>query len=164
MIERGTVLERRSDGAVVVEVRRSAACDSCHARGACGMGFGVKTAKVIAHDSLGARAGQTVTVEVGDGAFLAACAWVYGVPVAGLLVGALLGVVLAGRAGLEASQDALSALLALIGLGLGGVAVWWRDRRVRDARGAPSGRFRVQVSALSDDGGAQRPSPSTRMQ
>ncbi|MGI5865273.1 MAG: SoxR reducing system RseC family protein [Myxococcales bacterium] len=151
MIESGTVLERRSDGSVVVEVNRTSACDGCHAKGACSMGFGSRRAQVTAHDPVGAQVGQTVTLEVGDGAFLAACAWVYLVPLAGLLFGAALAYVLTGWARMTAARDTVSALSALAGLGIGIAVVWLYDRRVRDARGAPTGRFQVRVRAISAD-------------
>ncbi|HCF59720.1 MAG TPA: hypothetical protein DFS52_17210 [Myxococcales bacterium] len=151
MIERGTVRESRGDGWVVVEVHRTGACDGCHSRGACSMGFGARNAQVTARDPLGAQIGQQVELELGDGAFLTACAWVYLVPLAGLLLGAGLGWGLLGWMGIGAARDPLSALFALLGLGIGVAIVWLYDRRVRDARGAPTGRFQVQVRAISAD-------------
>jgi sigma-E factor negative regulatory protein RseC len=148
----GTVVERRADGQVVVRIERGAACDGCHARGACNMGFGARQLEVPAHDHVGAGVGQRVTIELADGAFLAACAWVYLVPLAGLLFAAGLAWGLLGWAGLDAAiRDAGSALAALGGLAGGAAVLWTVDRRVRDARGGPSGRFRAHVCALSTD-------------
>lgn len=151
MIECGTVLERRDGGLVVVEVDRGSACDGCHAKGACNMGFGSRKTQVTAHDPVGAKVGERVTLELGDGAFLAACAWVYLVPLAGLLLAAGLAWGLLGWAGMGAARDAGSALAALVGLGAGLAVIWRYDRRVRGAQGAPTGRFEVRVRGVSGE-------------
>jgi len=147
MNECGTVLERHADGQVVVEVDRGSACDGCHAKGACSMGFGQKKARVTARDTTGAEVGQRVTLELGDGAFLAACAWVYLVPLAGLLLGAVGAWWGLGAAGFGGIREAGSALCALAGTAVGLAVVWLYDRKVRDARGGPTGRFEVRVRA-----------------
>lgn len=147
MIQCGTVRERQTDGRVVVEVDRGSACDGCHSKGACSMGFGVKKARVTAADATGAEVGQQVTLELGDGAFLAACAWVYLVPLAGLFLGAGLAWWLLGAAGLLGLREAGSAFAALAGTAAGLGVVWLYDRRVRGAQGGPTGRFEVRVRA-----------------
>jgi sigma-E factor negative regulatory protein RseC len=147
MTECGTVVERQGDGRVLVEVARGTACDGCHATGACNLGFGQRTTRVLAHDATGAVVGQRVTLELADGAFLAACAWVYLVPLAGLFLGAGLAYGALGGVGSQALREGLSALAALAGTAAGLGLVWRHDKKVRDVRGGPSGRFEVRVRA-----------------
>jgi len=144
MIEQGIVIERLSDGRVLVEVDRRSACDGCHSRGSCSLGFGLKKARVAALDEEGmAGVGDRVTMELADRDFLVACSWVYLVPLAGLLTSALLAWWLLGLAGLTEIRDLGSALAALAGTGASLAVVWLRDRKVRDTKG----RFEVRIRA-----------------
>jgi len=156
--EQGKVVEQRPDGTVVIEVRRGAACEGCRAQNACGMGTHASSIKVVARNALGATVGQTVTLELDDSAFLAACAWVYGVPVIGLLVGAAAGFLVAQAMGYGSHADAFGAAGSLIGLGLCAAAVWLRDRAARDAHGVPTGRFQVRIRAFAEE---TPPAPSS---
>ena len=49
--------------------------------------------------------------------------------------------------GSQAVREGLSALAALAGTAAGLGLVWRHDKKVRDARGGPSGRFEVRVCA-----------------
>jgi sigma-E factor negative regulatory protein RseC len=126
----------------VSDGRARLACEDEAACGACGSGRGCairwfagsrRTLEVpdLTDDHQPLRPGQRVTIEAGEGEVLRAAAVVYLPPLAGLLVGAVLGRWI--TAGDERGAMALAAL--------GGVAGWWIARRL--SRRSPP-RMRVR--------------------
>jgi len=111
--ERGRVVEARA-GRALVETTRSASCDSCGARHACGCMGGGREARVWVADPLGVAPGDRVIVAVPEGTVLRASVLVYLVPVLALVAGAVVGNELAPSLGL--SPDLGSAALGLISM------------------------------------------------
>lgn len=148
MIETGLVVAQRSDGAVTVEVERGAACDGCHARGACAMTFGRRRLLLPATNQLGAAVGQRITLELDDSVFLTACATVYLIPLAALLVAAFGIWAALGDTPLASHREPLSALGALVGAAAGFGIVRLIDSRIRDLRRPEARRFRARITGI----------------
>jgi sigma-E factor negative regulatory protein RseC len=149
VIETGIVVGRREDGKALVEVRRTAACDGCHARGACMTTFQDRSTIFSAEDPLGVRPGQRVTLEMADGAFLGACALAYVVPLIGLVVGGVAAWIVAAPVSGPA-REVLAAFGSLAGAALAyvGVRLWDRARIRRVPAGGlpPDGSFHVRIT------------------
>ena len=157
MTEIGTVVERLSGNRVRVEVHRGAACDGCHARGACApLSHGASVVRFEADDPFGCEPGTAVHVVIEEGAVLKAVWWVYVVPLV-LAIGAGIGVRygLSGDAVGQGTADLLAAAAFLAGAGIGVGLLRWVELRVRRSA-APS--FRVQVVGPADDVSASPPS------
>ncbi|NLZ52210.1 MAG: SoxR reducing system RseC family protein [Thermoanaerobacteraceae bacterium] len=73
---------------VQVEIRRSTACDGCKG---CSVGRNGKPLRVWAKNSIGARVGQTVEIELSAATFLSATLIAYGIPLLAFLLGIFLG-------------------------------------------------------------------------
>ncbi len=123
--ETGTVVEVRA-GRALVQTERGAACEGCAARGACSHLGGSREARVWVRDPLGVRPGERVVVAVPEQAVMRASFWVYLVPVAALVVGAVAGNALGPRLGIGA--DAGAAALGLAAMALALVASRWAGR------------------------------------
>ncbi len=117
-------------GRALVETTRSASCDSCGARHACGCMGGGREARVWAENPLGAGPGEQVVIAVPEGTVLRASVLVYLVPVLALVAGALLGNSLAPAWGL--SPD-----LGAAGLGILAMALAFLASRFLGGRSAP---------------------------
>ena len=109
--ERGTVVEVRPGRALVATVR-SGSCESCGSRRACGGLGGGRDAKVWADDPVGVHPGEAVVIAVPEGTVLRAGFWVYLVPVAALVAGAVVGNTWGPSFGLSADAGAALAGLA----------------------------------------------------
>ena len=91
MVETGTVVQRLSPSRVKVQVLRGAACDTCHAKGACApLSKGSSIIHFEAKDPFNCSPGDLVTISIGDGAILRAALWVYVFPLL-LAIGAGVG-------------------------------------------------------------------------
>lgn len=116
--EQGTVVEVTPPRARV-RTERSGACESCGARGACaGLGGG-RDALVWVDDPLGVRVGERVVVAVPEGTVLRASFWVYLVPVAALVAGAVAGSRLGPALGLSADLGAAGVGVVAMGIAFG---------------------------------------------
>jgi len=112
--ERGIVVEVKP-GRALVETTRSAACDSCGARHACGCMSGGREARVWVEDPLQVSPGDQVVIAVPEGTVLRASVLVYLVPVMALVLGALLGNGLAPSLGFSPDLGAAGlGLLAMV--------------------------------------------------
>lgn len=111
MEEQGTVI-RAGDGEALVRVTPSAACGGCSQQSACHPANGERT--ITVRDPIGVRPGQIVTIGLPGGGIRVALGLAYGVPLAALLGGALLGYRLAPAG---ADLELVAALAALAGLG-----------------------------------------------
>jgi len=123
--ETARVLETRPGRALVATVR-SSACEGCAARGACTHLGGGREARVWVDDPLGVSPGDRVVVAVPEAAVLRASLWVYLVPVAALVVGAVAGNRIGPALGL--SPDGGAALLGLGAMVLALVGSRWVSR------------------------------------
>ena len=117
--EQGTVIRTYGDRALV-RTRRNSACEGCSHTGAChAMGGAHDVMEVEARNQAGARAGDTVVLELSDSVFLSASFAVYVVPVVGFVLGALGGNALGEHFGGDADLWAFLAGLALCGAAFG---------------------------------------------
>ena len=82
----GTVTELNGDTATIV-FKRSKACGDCHA---CIM-FGSDQAQTELKNTLGAKVGDRVSVELHSGSVMKASLIMYGIPIVALLAGAIAG-------------------------------------------------------------------------
>lgn len=114
----------------VVTVDLLTGCGHCHEAGGCGGSAreGGRGFEFHAINTIGAAAGDTVCVAIPNRGPRLAALLAYGLPVLGLLAGALL----AGRAG---QGDGGSALAAFLGLILGGGAGFFLARHPALRRG-----------------------------
>ncbi|MDL1969372.1 MAG: SoxR reducing system RseC family protein [Candidatus Desulfofervidaceae bacterium] len=87
--EIGTVVETWNQKAKVM-VKRSSECERCKASGLCGM-LNKQYMVLEAENPLGAKKGQKVVVSLTSEEELKAAFIVYGIPVIGFFIGALLG-------------------------------------------------------------------------
>ncbi len=122
------------DGRLMAEVVRSEACQSCRA-----CNFGQQERVYIEVGNTNCREGDDVTIEIHDGAVTKASAMAYGIPVVMLFAGLLAG-------GCVSDKDYIQAIFAVIGLGLGLLAVKVMDRRIRK-----SGKYSPRVTLCAPE-------------
>ncbi len=111
MEEAGTVIAV-SNGQATIAMEENAACGSCSQKSTCHPGDGAQRT-MTAQDPIGVKPGQVVTVDLPGGGVWLAMGLAYGVPLALLLVGAILGFRMAPEG---ADREVYSALSALAGL------------------------------------------------
>lgn len=105
----GTVHEIKGDKAAVV-FKRSKACGDCHACASFGDGNSV----IELENTLGAKVGDRVRIELHSGAVFKASLILYGIPLIALLLGVLLGSRISDLAGaLIGIGAAVAALVAI---------------------------------------------------
>ncbi len=145
VVEHGTVIEVR-DGTAMVRTCAPAACADCaHGGGCCSFGAGSsRTIKVA--DPLGVQPGQMVRVSVSSSVTAVAVVFLYGLPVAGLVVGAVIGSAVAGAMGNGISTNAGAAVGALVLLA-GAVAA----ARVADRRFQSNPDIAPRITAIVDE-------------
>ena len=85
------VVEQVKRGKALVALSGDEACAACKAEGSCGLSGTRKGRSVWVLDTLGAEPGDAVKVELSDEGILAASFVLYGIPLGGLLLGALVG-------------------------------------------------------------------------
>ncbi|MBF0142545.1 MAG: SoxR reducing system RseC family protein [Magnetococcales bacterium] len=114
--ENGWVISVDGDHALVGS-QPKAACGGCHSASSCSalsFGAGNRLIEVKVLNTVGARAGDRVILEVEESRFLRASLLVYGIPLVALVVGALLVASLAGFLGVE--SEAAEGVGAVAGL------------------------------------------------
>lgn len=119
----------------ILEIIRKQACGLCGKQQGCGISIwpnllGSKRHQVHIENSLNAKAGETVVIGIADGALLSSSALIYGVPMLGLLTGAVIGKVLVGSGADAAHADAAVLCGVLLGLCLSliGLKLWLSNR------------------------------------
>ena len=120
----GKVVRVEGDKAYV-EVERTSACAQCGLQEVEELVSGKPV--FIALNTAKATVGEMVKVRVQSVAYLKASAFIYGIPILCLIIGALLGFYLAGKFGI--SSDTMSALLSMAGLILGIVILFLFRRK-----------------------------------
>ncbi|MCC5857421.1 MAG: SoxR reducing system RseC family protein [Ectothiorhodospiraceae bacterium] len=133
--EIGIVVEVRDDH-VVVETQRQSTCGGCSLRPGCGTALlermlGARRSRVRALADLRLKPGDRVSLALSDAALLQASALMYGLPVLGLLLGAMV-------PALAGSPEWLVTAGGLGGLAAGLVGVrQWAHRLRHDSRFLP---------------------------
>jgi sigma-E factor negative regulatory protein RseC len=135
--EYGTVIENRG-ATVIVTIKRHAACESC---GACGgLGGGAQAELVLTtENTVGAKVGDLVLLEMPTGKLYQAAFLIYTVPLLMLLAGFTAGQWLGRLFGLTARPAELFGMISgLIAVVLTYVAVhYWDERRGGGVRFQP---------------------------
>ncbi|MBN2529234.1 MAG: SoxR reducing system RseC family protein [Deltaproteobacteria bacterium] len=131
--ETATVTRMLPENRVEVVVKRSEACGSCSAKGACqALGGQTKDLVLTLENSSAAKPGDMVRISISESAVVKASAILYLLPALGLLGFALLGNELAPL--LHLGSDAAAVLGALCGLCLGFALSWLVAKRVEKNR------------------------------
>ncbi len=117
-----------------VETERSSACSSCSANKGCGTGalskvYANRFSRVKALNQLNATPGETVVLGLQEEALVRGSLAVYGLPLLGLFLMAMLGDVLANKMAFE-QADGLIAIFGIAGLLLGFYLVRLFSRRI----------------------------------
>lgn len=114
MIEEEGIVAEVEDGIAKVMILKKSACESCAAAGVCHPGSGDRS-YMEATNPLGAKKGQKVKVVLAPQIYLKASIILYGVPMAALIAGAIIGKNLGLSYGSEENSD-LWAFFAGMGL------------------------------------------------
>jgi len=119
MIEQQATVIRVSEDVAEVEVQRQTACGTCSAKGGCGTAllaslFSRARITLKLDNRLNAQSGDLVTLGLDENEIQRASVWMYAVPLAGLLLGAVLGERL--FIFLRWSQELGSVSIGLLGL------------------------------------------------
>ncbi len=120
----GKVVRVEGDNAFV-EVERTSACAQCGLQEVEELVAGRPV--FMALNTAKAAVGEMVRVRVQSVAYLKASAFIYGIPILFLIIGAVLGFYLAGKFGV--SSDAMSAVLGMAGLIVGILILFLFRRR-----------------------------------
>jgi len=128
------------DGAYALVEAPQSGCGRCHEKGGCGGAN--NTAQLFCNsprhfrvlNPLHAKVGDRVAIGVPDGALSRTALLLYVLPLTAMIMGSVLGVVLAS----EALRDGLAVLGAVLGL-VGGLSLarHWQRRWIASARFAP---------------------------
>jgi sigma-E factor negative regulatory protein RseC len=125
--EQGTV-EGLKDGKSMVRIERSSACATCESKASCHIEAG-KELLVEVGNPIGAKEGDRVEVSMPTASVIKISAFVYIVPVAGLIAGAILGGWLTYL--FQMGDNASRVIGGALGLGLSLALVIYFDRSVR---------------------------------
>ncbi|MBR6311882.1 MAG: SoxR reducing system RseC family protein [Oscillospiraceae bacterium] len=137
MTSRGTVKKILPDGRAVVEVTRQSACghNCAECSSLCGASGAISS---VAENPVGARVGETVTIETPSKKIISAAALVYIVPLALLILGY-------AAAALLGANEGRALIGSLIGFAVGVAVVVLVNRFARRNRG-------VEVTITSVNG------------
>ncbi len=105
MVERGVVSEVKGD-TLIVKTKRRAACNTCEA---CHEGESREMVLEL-ENSIGAKAGDEVNIELDDSLVLKGAFFFYGLPLSGLLAGLFTGMLAARRMETGVTPEAAGAL------------------------------------------------------
>lgn len=120
----GVVKGIRGRRAIVV-TRMEPECEGCAARAACSAtGGGGANVEVLALNTIGAEAGDIVTISIRGSSIVKVSFLVYMIPILALLAGAILGVWLSGLA--DVDENVAAGILGL--LALCGSFVWVKKK------------------------------------
>jgi len=144
VVEHGTVIEVGYGTAKVRTCPPSACIDCAHAETGCAFGAGSRTIEVA--DPLGVRPGQIVRLSVPRSAAAAAVLILYGLPVAGLVLGAVFGSVVAEVLGAGVSNNVAAAGGAFALLCVAVVVARVADRKLLSDPG-----FIPRIAAVVDE-------------
>jgi len=117
-----------------VETERKSACSSCSANKGCGTGvlskvYANRFSRVKALNQINAAPGETVVLGLEEDALVRGSLAVYGLPLLGLILMAMLGDVLAKEMAVQ-QPDGLVAIFGIVGLFLGFYLVRLFSRKI----------------------------------
>ncbi|WP_051219568.1 SoxR reducing system RseC family protein [Oceanobacter kriegii] len=140
MAQESVLVADVGDGGVWVESVQRSSCGSCQAKSGCGQSalesIGRPVRLWVATD-LKLEAGQQVTLDLPDGSLMSSALALYGIPMVGLILGAV--------AGQTAGGESASMLVGLLGLLFGfGAARWLSNQR--------KGQWLPRIVAVAEPG------------
>ncbi len=116
MVEEEGIIKRVQGQKALVVTRRSEACKSCEAHGACHMLGGDKEVEILADNLVQANEGDRVLISLESRPLLMATFMIYILPIILLMVGAFVGKAMAPRFSL--SPDSASVITAVVFFGI----------------------------------------------
>lgn len=114
----GVVIGREA-GVARVRVQRSGGCGRCHEEGGCGNAAESRCDEFVVLSEFDVKPGDRVRIVVPEGAALRAALLAYGLPLGGLLAGAVLGFFVAGTDLASVLGAAGGLIIGLLALRLG---------------------------------------------
>ena len=128
MRETGVVLRLMDDSTAEVKIKKKSACNKCNLCQETGRDFMV----IRALNTLGARPGDSVSLEISSAKTMAAAGLVFIVPVIALIAGLGLGDVLGRRYDLQkAGIHLISLISGIVFLGLAYACVYFFDVKIK---------------------------------
>jgi positive regulator of sigma E activity len=149
--EQGTVLELLGGGWAKIKVNRGTTCQTCSGNGSCCEPFGHDSMIVVAQNRVAAQIGQDVEIEFASVSRGKAMGVLYIIPLAALLVGAILGYNLelfGSRDGSTALFGILFLVASFFGIYWYNTATWAKDTKLQPyiVRILPSGAAGISAS------------------
>ena len=112
--ETGVVMEKKSDGAVLVKCRKTSACKGCASSNLCSLGRDNGVRLVEAHNPLNAVEGDVVRLEATTHAFYESAFLIYIVPVFGMVLGMIAGQKMGAALGIDPNVGAICGAMILL--------------------------------------------------
>ena len=145
--ETGVVMEKKSDGAVLVKCRKTSACKGCASAHVCGLGRDNGVRLVEAHDPLNAVEGDLVRLETTTQAFYESAFLIYIVPVFGMVLGMIAGQKMGSALGIDPNVGAICGAMILL------IVVFLGMRQLN--RHLPRDRYMPTVVEILEDTGEE---------
>lgn len=122
MIEEHAIVVGVEQDAAMLEIIRKTPCGLCGKSRGCGISLWAKLfnhkSVFKATNSIGAKVGDSVIVGIEEHALLRSSMTIYGIPLASLLIGAVLGIAFLPQDASAVQKDVYTVIGALIGLSL----------------------------------------------
>ncbi|MBI3399038.1 MAG: SoxR reducing system RseC family protein [Deltaproteobacteria bacterium] len=111
--EEGIIIDVKGD-TVFIKAEKGTSCESCVARETCHGAIGTNEVIIEAENRANAKFGDRVVVMVGTATILKASFILYMGPIAGLIIGVILGQVLVKQFAIDLNPDLLSGILGAL--------------------------------------------------
>ena len=111
--ERGVIIDIKGNRAFV-KTEKGASCESCVARETCHGTIGTNEVIIEAENTVNAKFGDRVVVMVGTATLIKASLILYISPIAGLIIGVVLGQILVKQFAVNLNPDLLSGILGAL--------------------------------------------------
>lgn len=150
--EQGTVLELLGGGWAKIKVSRGTTCQTCSGNGSCCEPHGHDNMIMVAQNKIAAQIGQDVEIEFASVSRGKAMGVLYIIPLAALLVGAILGY----NIELFGSRDGSTALFAILFLVASFFGIYWYNT----ATWAKDTKLQPHIVRVLSPGAGKSPSES----
>lgn len=107
--EQGVVIDIRGNKALV-KAEKSPSCENCASREACHITIGTNEVVIEAENSVNAKFGDKVVVTIGSATILKTSLMLYLTPIAGLIIGVILGQIIVKQFAIDLNPDLLSGI------------------------------------------------------
>ncbi len=127
MREEGRVIKIEGNLAQA-EIERKSACRAC---GLCSL-RGKNTMMAEVENSIGAKVGERVRIEIPSSVILKGAFLFYILPLLSLILGMVVGITITNRLGLKESSQTVGLVLGLVFLVLSFILIWCHNKKVKD--------------------------------